>query len=213
MQRDVRRIRLSSRTCRLPTIFQRTCRTSIRYRWYRELIMSKRPRRSRSVTASAASSPQRPAYCPPSATHALVGWSGLTTMVCAICALNFWAPTFDIAFQALIVMAAAAVGVFVPDLLWQQVQRRTLVAASPGDWPRSFTKLAGLVGAERSSPHHYSGPQVSCCCRRARAATATLSNTSMDELPPDCCCTRSVLWRGYLRSRGCRLASFTDSRH
>jgi protein-S-isoprenylcysteine O-methyltransferase Ste14 len=68
-------------------------------------------------------------------------------MVCTIIVLNYWAPTFDIAFKALIVMAGAAVGVFAPDLLWQHVQRRTLVAASPGDWPRSLTKLAGLVGA------------------------------------------------------------------
>ena len=44
-------------------------------------------------------------------------------------------------------MAVTALGVFVPDLLWQKVHRRTLSPAGAGDWSRSLTKLVGLVGS------------------------------------------------------------------
>jgi len=90
------------------------------------------------------SSPIRPS----SATNAWVAWSGTAAMLLGVTVLNFWHPVQHIAYQALIVMACTAFGVFVPDLLWQRVQRRTLVApAAAGNWPRSFTKLAGLLGA------------------------------------------------------------------
>jgi protein-S-isoprenylcysteine O-methyltransferase Ste14 len=85
--------------------------------------------------------------CPTSATHAAVAWSGVTCLLLAATAINFWPGAHPIASLSLIVMTATALGVFVPDLLWQKVQRRTLVAPAPGSWPRTVTKLAGLAGS------------------------------------------------------------------
>ena len=70
--------------------------------------------------------PERPA----SATHAAVAFSGVACMLLCVTLLNFWHPVHQIAHLALIVMAATAVGVFVPDLLWQKVQWRTLAPAA-----------------------------------------------------------------------------------
>lgn len=87
---------------------------------------------------------------PPSATHTLVGWSGLAAMAIGSAVLTVWTPFEDIAHLALLVMACTAVGVFVPDLLWQHINRRALVAANPAApaaWPRVFTKFAGLLGS------------------------------------------------------------------
>lgn len=84
---------------------------------------------------------------PESATHALVAWSGVTCMLLAVTLLNFHPLWTDIAHQALFVMAVTAFGIFVPDLLWQKVQRRTLAAPRAGSWPRSLVKLAGLGGS------------------------------------------------------------------
>jgi protein-S-isoprenylcysteine O-methyltransferase Ste14 len=61
-----------------------------------------------------------------------------------------WSPLHDIAHLALIVMACTAIGMFLPDLLWQRIYRRALVAPTPGApraWPRVFTKFAGLLGS------------------------------------------------------------------
>lgn len=68
-------------------------------------------------------------------------------MLIGVTALSFWPPTHDIVYLALIVMACTAVGVFVPDLLWQRVYRRSLGPARPGNWPRTLTKLVGLLGS------------------------------------------------------------------
>lgn len=84
---------------------------------------------------------------PVSATHAAVAWSGTICLLLAVTAMNFWPPVHHIAALGLIVMAATALGVFVPDLLWRKVQRRTLVAPTRGSWSRSTTKLAGLAGS------------------------------------------------------------------
>lgn len=101
---------------------------------------------------------------PASATHALVGWSGVAAMLLGVTALNFWPPFHQIAYLALIVMGCAAVGVFVPDLLWQRVHRRVLQAPQPGDWRRALTKLVGLIGSVGSIallywlfPEYYNG--------------------------------------------------------
>ena len=91
--------------------------------------------------------PVHPWACPPSATHAGVAWSGAAAMLSGVAVLYFGSPAHHIAHLALIVMACAAVGVFVPDLLWQKVQRRTLVPAAPGNDLRTLTKFAGLLGA------------------------------------------------------------------
>jgi hypothetical protein len=88
-----------------------------------------------------------PASLPVSATHAVVGWSGAICMLLTVAVLNVASPVHQISHQALIVMAGAALGVFVPDLLWQKVQRRTLVAAREGSLARSLTKLLGLAGS------------------------------------------------------------------
>jgi hypothetical protein len=85
---------------------------------------------------------------PPSATHAAVAWIGVGTMLASVALLNFWTPSDQIAYQALIVMGCTALGIFIPDLLWQKVQRRTLTAMpNHGDWTRVGTKLAGLTGS------------------------------------------------------------------
>jgi protein-S-isoprenylcysteine O-methyltransferase Ste14 len=108
-----------------------------------------KPRRSSQKSAQrpgqqpAPESPQ----CPTSATHAAVAWSGVTCLLLAVTAINFWPPGHQIARLGLIVMAATAIGVFVPDLLWRRVQRRTLVAPRSGSWSRSITKVAGLAGS------------------------------------------------------------------
>jgi protein-S-isoprenylcysteine O-methyltransferase Ste14 len=92
--------------------------------------------------------PAPPAICPPSATHPVIAWSGAICMLLAVSVLNFWPPVHEIAHLALIVMAATAFGVFVPDLLWKKVQRRTLLARPlAGNGPRSATKLLGLAGS------------------------------------------------------------------
>jgi protein-S-isoprenylcysteine O-methyltransferase Ste14 len=85
---------------------------------------------------------------PPSATHAAVAWAGVATMLAAVAVLNFWPPFDQIAYLALVVMGCTALGIFLPDLLWQKVQRRVL-AATPGrgDWPRVGTKCVGLAGS------------------------------------------------------------------
>jgi hypothetical protein len=84
---------------------------------------------------------------PTSATHALVAWSGTLFMLLAVTALNFRPFVHTISHQALFVMAVTALGVFVPDLLWQRVQRRTLSEPGAGNLARSLTKLVGVAGA------------------------------------------------------------------
>jgi len=102
----------------------------------------------RSLRARAAAGLGASLSRPASATHAGVAASGVVAMLSAVSILNVWRPVHPIAYLALIVMACAALGVIVPDLLWQKVHRRVLVAAAaPGNWQRSLTKLVGLVGA------------------------------------------------------------------
>jgi len=84
---------------------------------------------------------------PESATHAVVAGCGLFALLATVGACNFVRPLPDLAYVALLVMAATALGVFLPDLLWQRVQRRTLVAAAAGSWPRTLTKAAGLLAS------------------------------------------------------------------
>jgi hypothetical protein len=86
---------------------------------------------------------------PRSATHAAVAWSGVATMLLGVAVLKYRPHAQPIAYLALMVMACAAIGVFVPDLLWQKVQRRSLAAdpAQAGSVERMLTKFAGLVGA------------------------------------------------------------------
>lgn len=88
-----------------------------------------------------------PAGTPASATHALVAFSGMFAMFAGVALVHYWHPTDRIYVLALIVMACTALGVFIPDLCWQKVQRRELaVVRRAGSWPRSFTKFIGLVG-------------------------------------------------------------------
>src|ERR1700689_863083 len=89
-----------------------------------------------------------PVTLPPWATHAAVAWCGVAAMLAAVAVLNFWPPFEQIAYLALIVMGCSALGIFVPDLLWQKVQRRVLRAApATGNWPRVGTKFVGLAGS------------------------------------------------------------------
>jgi protein-S-isoprenylcysteine O-methyltransferase Ste14 len=82
-------------------------------------------------------------------------------MLLGVTVLNFWSPWSDIAYLALTVMACTALGIFVPDLLWQRIYRRALVGLRPAAlhageyagerdgsrWPRVLTKGVGLVGS------------------------------------------------------------------
>lgn len=106
-------------------------------------------RRSRAPSGPPPAPPQLDVItCPPSATHPVVAWSGALGMLLGVTVLNFWPPVKHIAHLALIVMACAAVGVFLPDLLWQRIQRRALMdLAASGNWSRSITKFMGLLGA------------------------------------------------------------------
>lgn len=85
--------------------------------------------------------------CPPSATHGVVGLCGLLALVVSIFAVRWHRPFDQIAYVALVVMAGNALGVFLPDLLWQKVHRRTLGDARTGDLGRSLTKFTGLLGS------------------------------------------------------------------
>lgn len=88
------------------------------------------------------------AVLPESATHAAVAWCGVITMLIACGVLNFWAPFHQVAYLALIVMACTALGIFIPDLWWRKVQRRTLLLEpQPGNLDRTLTKCAGLVAS------------------------------------------------------------------
>src|SRR5580658_10332597 len=92
--------------------------------------------------------PPPPLALPQSATHAVVAWIGVSCMLAACGVLNFWSPYKQIQYQALIVMTCTALGIFVPDLLWQKVYRRTLVdAVAPGNWERALTKYFGLAAS------------------------------------------------------------------
>ena len=85
---------------------------------------------------------------PPSATHAAVAWSGVICMLVSVALVNWYHPYRQIAYLALLVMAGAALGIFVPDLAWQKVQRRTLASAvNRGDWARTATKCLGLLAS------------------------------------------------------------------
>jgi protein-S-isoprenylcysteine O-methyltransferase Ste14 len=89
-----------------------------------------------------------PVTLPSSATHAGVAWCGVATMLAAVTVVNFWPPFEQIAYLALVVMGCAALGIFVPDLLWQKVQRRALAPQpGPADWPRVAVKCLGLAGS------------------------------------------------------------------
>jgi hypothetical protein len=97
-----------------------------------------------------------PRDCPPSATHAAVAWCGLLAMLATVGACNFLQPLPDIAGVALVVMAATALGLFVPDLAWQRVQRRALAApAARANWPRVFTKALGLLACLGAAALYY----------------------------------------------------------
>jgi protein-S-isoprenylcysteine O-methyltransferase Ste14 len=92
--------------------------------------------------------PSSAATLPPSATHPAVSWAGVAGMLAAVTALNFWPPFQHIAYLGLVVIACNALAVFVPDVLWQRVQRRMLSAAPrKSNWPRVLTKFVGLAGS------------------------------------------------------------------
>ena len=83
---------------------------------------------------AAVSKAQESVAPPASATHAAVAWIGVISMLGACALLNFWSPfrqyspVEQIAYEALFVMACTALAIFIPDLLWQKVQRRTLTS-------------------------------------------------------------------------------------
>jgi protein-S-isoprenylcysteine O-methyltransferase Ste14 len=87
-----------------------------------------------------------PSACPASATHGAVAWSGLLGLVAGVYLIRWFHPFQDIAYSALAVMACTALGVYLPDLLWQKVYRRSLSPeVRAGDWERVAVKFAGLL--------------------------------------------------------------------
>ena len=108
--------------------------------------MAKSPSRKRAqpVPAPAAAALAVPPQRPASATHPLVCWIGVAALLGAVAVLNVWQPFASISYQALIVIGCSALGIFVPDLLWQKVQRRTLSAPQPANLARVATKYVGL---------------------------------------------------------------------
>jgi protein-S-isoprenylcysteine O-methyltransferase Ste14 len=96
---------------------------------------------------NAASSEATPRL-PESATHAAVAWCGVITMLATCAVINFWMPFKESAYLALIVMACTALGIFIPDLWWQKVQRRTLLPNPQAqDLNRTLTKYVGFMGS------------------------------------------------------------------
>lgn len=86
--------------------------------------------------------------CPKSATHGLVAASGLLGLLVGIYLLRLFQPFENIALSALTVMGCSALGVFVPDLLWQKVHRRSLLAKPQTvDLTRVMIKFSGLLGS------------------------------------------------------------------
>jgi protein-S-isoprenylcysteine O-methyltransferase Ste14 len=104
---------------------------------------------------------------PASATHPGTAWSCVGSMLAAVTLLNFWTPFERTAYLGLIVIGAAALGAFLPDLLWEKVHRRSLLSVPrPGNWTRTLTKCAGLAGTVAAIaalywtlPEYYQGGQ------------------------------------------------------
>ncbi|HTP40517.1 MAG TPA: isoprenylcysteine carboxylmethyltransferase family protein [Steroidobacteraceae bacterium] len=102
---------------------------------------------SRSSSAAAGAHPGLGAQPPRSATHALVAFSGLFGLVVGVVLARLWHPSDRIYVLALLVMGCTALGVFIPDLCWQRVQRRELAQVRrAGSWARTATKYLGLIG-------------------------------------------------------------------
>jgi protein-S-isoprenylcysteine O-methyltransferase Ste14 len=91
---------------------------------------------------------------PRSATHGAIAASGAAGLLLALAAARIWRPFEDVASTAVAVMTCTALGIFVPDLVWQKIWRRTLAPADAGgsirastNWPRVLTKYAGLCAS------------------------------------------------------------------
>jgi len=97
------------------------------------------------------SDPAAQPVLPPSATHPTVALCGLSAFVSCTMILSVFRPFETMAYNALILIAATAAGIFLPDLFWQKVWQRPSTGltkkASPGNWPRALIKFAGQLGA------------------------------------------------------------------
>ncbi len=91
--------------------------------------------------------PDLPITCPPSATHGLVALGGFLGLALGTVLLRVYQPVGNIACAATVIMAATALGIFLPDLLWRKIHRRNIGPAGAGNMRRSLVKLAGLLGA------------------------------------------------------------------
>lgn len=84
--------------------------------------------------------------CPASATHGVVAWSGFLGLFAGTYLMWWFQPFEDIAYSALAVMACTTLGVYLPDLLWQRVYRRSLSPkVRAAGWERVAVKFAGLL--------------------------------------------------------------------
>ena len=89
---------------------------------------------------------------PRSATHPAVAAAGAIGFLCAILALRLLRPFNDgVLYSAVFVIALTTTAIFVVDLGWQKVHRRASTGLDPAhndpSWPRTFLKLAGLLGS------------------------------------------------------------------
>jgi protein-S-isoprenylcysteine O-methyltransferase Ste14 len=91
---------------------------------------------------------QPPLHRPASATHPLVAMSGVAGFLLAVIIVRFGRPFGEIYQSTLFVMVMTASAIFLPDLLWQKIYRRTTTAPrSDAPWNRTLTKFAGLLGS------------------------------------------------------------------
>ena len=108
-----------------------------------------------------------PPIRPSSATHPVTAWCCVGSMLAAVTLLNFWRPFERTAYLGLIVIGAAALGAFLPDVLWEKIFRRSLLSVpSPANWARTLTKCIGLGGTVAAIaalywtlPEYYQGDQ------------------------------------------------------
>ena len=95
---------------------------------------------------------QEMAHRPPSATHGAVGAVGLGSFLLALAALRISHPFGgNMVWSALFVMVVTAGGIFLVDLGWRQVHRRSSTGMDFGhddpSWSRSLVKYVGVGGS------------------------------------------------------------------
>lgn len=89
---------------------------------------------------------------PESATHGVVAAVGLATFLAAVVAVRLYLPFgHDVVASTIAIVVATTTAIFLVDLAWQKVHLRPSTgldfASDDPSWPRTFTKLAGLLAS------------------------------------------------------------------